>query len=392
LEKRYAVIRKVAFLVFLLLISIALVYPNYEKGYLVLGQEEGEGMLILPTRIKEGPDGNIYVLDQGDAFIKIYSPEGKYLRRIAGNGQGPGEIQRADGANFGFTPEDKLFFTESFGGHRWITILELTGKVNRLVHLDFKEHFGISEAFAMKDGGFLLDVWFGSRPEIHKDYFLYRYPEALIRVDSEGKVLSEIVRTEYLKTISSVGTGGDQWIPFFPAFSWIAIKSNLLLFADGLSRELKIYDFKGNIVNELKTDLPQPARVRDDDLEEWRRMRERAFRDKSLFNRVGRVIYKYKESVYKSKPNLANISSTPDGNILVTGPYREGNEREFWLLNENGKTVIKIAFQSNAVGISKHFIFLMVIDKEENRLAICQKRVGKEDEDLLIMRGIRLAD
>lgn len=52
-----------------------------------------EGELIFPQQIAEGPDGNIYVYDQQDAFIKVYSPSGKFIRKIGGRGQGPGEIQ-----------------------------------------------------------------------------------------------------------------------------------------------------------------------------------------------------------------------------------------------------------------------------------------------------------
>ena len=62
------------------------------------------------------------------------------------------------------------------------------------------------------------------------------------------------------------------------------------------------------------------------------------------------------------------------------------------MLNEDGKTVIKIGLQSYALKISRRFTFLMVVDEEENHLVICQKRVGKEDEDLLRARTIRLAD
>ena len=37
--------------------------------------------------------GNIYVMDQGDACIKVYAENGKYLRSIGRKGQGPGELQ-----------------------------------------------------------------------------------------------------------------------------------------------------------------------------------------------------------------------------------------------------------------------------------------------------------
>jgi hypothetical protein len=185
-------------------ISILQVSNSQSDSFFILGRGAGEGMLMMPSHVKEGPDGNIYVLDRGDSFIKVYSPEGKHLRRLGGAGQGPGEIQRADGANFGFTQDGQVYITETFGGHRWISVLELTGEVDELIHLDFKENFGIGESFALSDGGFLLEVWFGSIPEMHKDYFLYRYPQSLIRVDFMGKLIAEIVKTDYLKTISGV--------------------------------------------------------------------------------------------------------------------------------------------------------------------------------------------
>ena len=95
---------------------------------IIIGREEGDGMLIYPRQVEEGPDGNIYAYDLADAYIKVYSPEGKFLRKIGGKGQGPGEIQRPEGASFGFTPDEKLFFTEFFGGHPWITFMELSGE------------------------------------------------------------------------------------------------------------------------------------------------------------------------------------------------------------------------------------------------------------------------
>lgn len=45
----------------------------------------------------------------------------------------------------------------------------------------------------------------------------------------------EIVETDYFKTISGSSSGADQWLPFFPAFTWTAYKNDLILFADGLS-------------------------------------------------------------------------------------------------------------------------------------------------------------
>jgi len=36
-------------------------YSSSEKNYFILGKEEGDGLLIYPRQVKEGPDGNILV-------------------------------------------------------------------------------------------------------------------------------------------------------------------------------------------------------------------------------------------------------------------------------------------------------------------------------------------
>ncbi|MBN2585919.1 MAG: hypothetical protein JXA64_09310 [Candidatus Fermentibacteraceae bacterium] len=38
------------------------------------------------------PDGNIAVLDRISADIRLYSPEGEFIRRVGGRGEGPGEM------------------------------------------------------------------------------------------------------------------------------------------------------------------------------------------------------------------------------------------------------------------------------------------------------------
>jgi len=39
-----------------------------------------------------GPDGNIYVLDRGRSCVKVYGPDGSFIRQISREGNGPGEV------------------------------------------------------------------------------------------------------------------------------------------------------------------------------------------------------------------------------------------------------------------------------------------------------------
>ena len=104
------------------------------------------------------------------------------------------------------------------------------------------------------------------------------------------------------------------------------------------------------------------------------------------------VIEKYKKSIYDKKPNLGGISSTPDGNILVSGIWSEGEETNYWLLDEGGKTLAQISLDSLMLRISKHFILLRTIDDEENYLNICLKRRGTEKEDLLRIKDLKILE
>jgi hypothetical protein len=351
---------------------------------IIIGREDGDGLLIYPQQVGEGPDGNIYVYDLADAFIKVYSPEGEFLRKIGGKGQGPGEIQRPDGVSFGFTPDEKLFFAEFFGGHPWITFMQLSGEFYKVLKPEITEFFGVNRAISLPDGSYLTQISFTGTPEKQKDYFLYSSPQELVTLDSEGRIISRIKKTSYFTRISYVGDGADSGLPFTPRFLWCPFKNSRVIFTDGLSTKLKVYDFKGILVKEIDTPLSKPEKVTKNDLNEWREARKRNFRNKDWYNRFGTVIEKYKKSIYEKKPNLQRISLTPDGNILISG-LRDDEEQkgDYWLLDENGKAVAKISTQYFEIEIAKHFIFYKTIDEEENILIHCFKRTGAEKEDLL---------
>ena len=57
-------------------------------------------LIALPTDVKIGPDGNIYVLDLKMLDIKVISPAGAHVRTIGREGEGPGEFRRPNGIAF----------------------------------------------------------------------------------------------------------------------------------------------------------------------------------------------------------------------------------------------------------------------------------------------------
>lgn len=345
--------------------------------HLILGGDDEEQVMIYyPRQVEEGPDGNLYILDTGDSFIKVFSTEGEHLRNLAGPGEGPGEFQRTDGATFGFTCDDKLYFTEYFGGHHWITILELNGDLVRVISPDLDVGFGIAAAHALPDGRFLVQFTYSSTPTAEKDYFLYHQPLSLALMDEQGEIGAEIVHTKNVKYISPSPNGGTSNLPFTPSFTWTVDENNQVLWSDGMTPSISIYDTGGTLLRELETHLPKAEKVSSKDLKQWREQREEMMMDQnpSWWNRFGSVIKHYDKPLY-NKPILQRITSTPDGNFLVGG--ETGNEEApaiHWLLDNQGAVIYSFTAAIWRLRFSDHFLFFFSADEDGNTLVHALER------------------
>jgi hypothetical protein len=373
-------------LVVLMLMSIALKGENI----ITLGQAGTEGELAFPRQVAEGPDGNIYAYDQADALIKVYSPQGNFLRKIGGKGQGPGEIQRADGTTFSFTADGKLFFTEFFGGHPWITVVKLDGELDRVIKPQIKEFFGISRAVSLSGGNFLAEFAFLGKPEREKDYFYHRSLREIVLLGGEGQILSRIKQTNRITRISYVHDGADSPIPFTPMFLWCPVDEKSVLFSEGLDAKIQVLDFSGRLVREIETSLPEPDKVTKKDLDEWRKQRREMIqsRDPDWWGRFGRVIEKYKKSIYTHKPIIWEINKTPQGRFLIASRRDADDSRaRYWLMDQDGKQLVKVDTPVWILGISPNFIFLGQVDEDGIPSIKALKRWGSEENDLVKLPG-----
>jgi hypothetical protein len=360
-------------------------YPASESFF--IGDDEGD-KIYAPVQVEEGPDGNIYIYDRRTAFISVFSADGKLLRRMGGKGQGPGEIQRADGVYFNFTYDKKmLYFSEFFAGHRWITFMELSGKFHKVLKLKMTKNYAILTSIPMKDGSFLAQAAFPCETGKKVDYFLYRCPNAIVIINKEGELITEILRTNDVERISLRSDGADLGIPFVPVFQWVLLEEKSIVFTDGQSKVLKIYDLNGKKTGEIKTPLPEPQKVTDQDLEKWKKNLVENFRDKGWFARFGGVIKKYKKSIYDRKPNIGDLSLTPDNHLIIGESGSPGESLgKYWLQDTKGNTLASVEVEGYGLTITKHFVFLVVTDEEENPLLRVMKRKEKESEKKSLLR------
>lgn len=109
---------------------------------LSIGGEDEEGNIVLfrPSRFIVDQNENIYISDRQDQVIKVFDPNGRYVRTIGAKGEGPGEF-RSVGYQI-FLPDGRLLVMD-FSSRR-TSIFESSGKyleshqwINRLSQLHF---------------------------------------------------------------------------------------------------------------------------------------------------------------------------------------------------------------------------------------------------------------
>ncbi|MCJ7679291.1 MAG: NHL repeat-containing protein [Candidatus Aminicenantes bacterium] len=85
----------------------------------------------MPADIVFDTDGNWYVLDSGNHRIQKFSPDGKYLTTIGGEGQGPGEFVYPD--SMGITPDGLICVSDP--NNQRIQIIDADGHEKKTFRL-----------------------------------------------------------------------------------------------------------------------------------------------------------------------------------------------------------------------------------------------------------------
>lgn len=362
-----------------------------DAGHLVLGNQDQENpLLLLPRQVEEGPDGNLYVLDTGDAAIKVFSPAGEFLRSLGGPGEGPGEFQRIDGATFGFTPDGRLFFTEYYGGHRWLTLLHLDGTLDRTLSPQLDTIFGIAQAAALPDGRFLVQLALDNEVRAEGDVYLYAIPQALTIMDAAGALGPEIVHTRHIMAISTSPDGGTTTLPFMPPFCWLLDDEGQVVWTEGLSPRLSRYDLQGRQLPDLPTALPEPVAVTDRELDRWKSYRRAMMLEQypDWWERFGRAAESYHKALYPM-PVLARLTATPAGGLLAEGRAPlDGQEVPYWLLDPEGDLARSVTLPVFGLHLSAHHLLFFTSDEEGLTLVHAVARQPDEARALTRLAGL----
>lgn len=98
-------------------------YDFIEEASIGSTDPNEESVINRPFDIRIDTAGQIYIMDWGDTNIKVFSPQGKLVRTLSRQGQGPGEMTR--GGAFDISDKNNIYVFDGMG--RRIFSLDLEG-------------------------------------------------------------------------------------------------------------------------------------------------------------------------------------------------------------------------------------------------------------------------
>jgi len=370
------------FLSTIILAAAALVLLPLNVAAVEIGanQNNVDEELYGPSQFKEGPDGNVYVFDYKDDFIKVYSPKtGSFIRKIGRSGQGPGEYMRF-GA-FNFTNSQGLFFTEGMRGHRWITFLELDGKFNKILKYKDENIFGLYHATMLKNGKIIAQVETRGQPEKNGSLYVRHYYRSLVIVDKNGKIEKTILKKKHIFAIAYTSRGIGPIIPDFPDFLWSVSKDNKIFFSEGNSNSLSIYNLDGNLTGQIKLSIADAPKMTKDEINRWadKRKKKVVKTDGIEFYKKFYSVAEHYKPFYGKQLIVEKISALPSGELLVSiTKMTEDEFYSYYLIDQKGNVIEHIQTAASSIKIGEKLILFTLLDEEENVVLHCVERKKNE--------------
>lgn len=158
----------------------------------VLGDVDSDDEAIafhMPSDLAVDTQGRLYVLDTGNHRVQVFGPDGKYLKTIGRQGQGPGEFFMPNALDFDV--QGNLYICESQAAR--IQAIAPDGQIAKTLKMT---EGAVGDTHVLRKGGFVMSAGMGggmirmgvqpggSQPKAAE-------PPLLKVLDAEGKILRE---------------------------------------------------------------------------------------------------------------------------------------------------------------------------------------------------------
>lgn len=221
--------------------------------------ELGKGDILFSSldSVCEDAQKNVYVLDRMASKIYKFSPEGKFLKDLYRQGEGPGEIQ----SMYDFALADKKVYVLDYMKNK-IIVMEEDGtfirefKTNSVFLNDFIGIFEDWLVFSRKDS-----------PFARKTSRLYDVNNVIVFVSKDGETEKDFFTftNKQFYLASATGGGGMSWDPF------MAVIGDGKLYACSSQEYLiEVLDLKtGLLISKFKRTYPRKKHEMRDSLKKF---------------------------------------------------------------------------------------------------------------------------
>ncbi len=230
----------------------------FEKD-LSISSEDEEGNIILfdPWHYKIDGDENIYISESSDQVIKVFTPDGQYIKTIGAKGDGPGEFQSI--GYLGFTPEGSFVVIDNRA--RRTNLFDASGQFLK----SFKWQTFFSRVHLFKNNSYICqESVYGENRQVRKLF--------LKEIDSDGNEICSYgeFTLPQMKTVREEKSSASMSVPHSPQSIFAGDQNQQWLY-HCLNNQyiIEVYDSSGKIFR--KIDRPyQPVPFTDKERKEFR--------------------------------------------------------------------------------------------------------------------------
>ena len=323
-------------------VSLSVLYKTgkirFEKEFVVDDHAmPGDLFFESPSTLACDTEGNIYVVDSGATNIKKFDAQGKFLKTIGREGQGPGEF---GGIFYCTFAGNRLIVWDS--GNLRLCAFDSEGEYIDSLNIPYGSGY-VRKLRGLPSGEILVEMEKTHRTEPDKPQTctIELYSQDLKRVRTIYE--RELWRKKYIRT--KVYGRTTLYFPYSADVHWDVTPDNRIVIGYSDSYDLEIYDRTGAKTTRISHEH-EPVEVTDKD--------KKAYFDSLTFYRMGErlpeipdYITKYTEFP-KNKPAFENILVDAEGNILIAHEKKDEDGILFDAFGPSGKFISRVLMEGDA--------------------------------------------
>ncbi len=326
--------------------------------------------------LKVGKDGNIYIADKQNYFIRVFSKNGKYLYSLGGKGEGPGLFKRWHGV-YDIDEKGDIFQVDFFNGNKRITQFSPGGKVIRSFPLKKTGNNGGIAIFALKSGNFVVGLTDGLIIDKKGRLYFMGVKMAFSIVDSKGNVKEKLSEDTLFRSFSDETQRGWPNIPYPIYFcsSYYPLE-NKLIFQKNDSDTLNILDLKTRKITRIANGfLKKP--VDDSDLNAWIEEQKEINPSFKLFEPFYKKFLEHGKEYELYKPIVDRIFFNPEGEFFVASFDKKEKKYHVKKFSHQNKFINGVELETIPSYIAKDKLYYLVYNEEEDHYWLeIKKRKG----------------